>query len=222
MHQPVDLLQVIRELEHVKDLDQGRNYACVLQHHRVDKLQTDRVGQGESLTEEGSNLLDVNLAPPQEGRHVDRVVSRDAGGDEEGEAEAGLAVEDQHADALELLFVLLGPDDRLPGHKEGLVLQAATDDVLARACVLAKVPRCPRRLLHVELVRPDGLVRSVVRAKLSWHLALRVPRVVGGASLQQTNNDFPSAHQHRNVQWGPAGCVRGLQEVIVLHHILHD
>mmetsp|Transcript_89182 Transcript_89182/g.230180 ORF Transcript_89182/g.230180 Transcript_89182/m.230180 type:complete len:309 (-) Transcript_89182:213-1139(-) len=221
VHQAVDLLQIIRQLQHMEHLDEGRDHAGALQDHGVDELEADRVRQREGLAEEGAHLLHVHLATPQEGRHIDRIVPRDAACHQEGQAEARLPVEHLYADALELLLVLLAADDGLPGHEEGLVLQAAADDVLARANLLRVAPRLARRLLMVELEGANGLVCAVVGAQLRRHLPLVVAHVRRGTGLKQAHHHLAPTHEDRDVQRRPAGDVDGLQQILVLHHLLH-
>mmetsp|Transcript_72131 Transcript_72131/g.172290 ORF Transcript_72131/g.172290 Transcript_72131/m.172290 type:complete len:221 (-) Transcript_72131:120-782(-) len=152
MHQSIDLLQVVGQLEHVEDLDQRGDHTSVLQDHRIQKLQPNRMREREGLPEEVANLLDIDLAPAQEGGHVNRVVPGHATGHQEGKTEARLPVKDQCPYALELLLELLGSDDRLPRNEERLVLKPASDDVLVLMRVQGEVPWMTGTLLLVNLV----------------------------------------------------------------------
>mmetsp|Transcript_103554 Transcript_103554/g.246551 ORF Transcript_103554/g.246551 Transcript_103554/m.246551 type:complete len:200 (+) Transcript_103554:794-1393(+) len=199
MHQAIDLLQVIRQLQHVEDLDERRDDACVLQDHGIQEFQAYGVRQRESLTKEVPHLLDVNLASAQESGHIHRVISGHPTGDQERQPEPGLAVEDERAYSLKLLLELLGSDDRLSRHEKRLVLQPAAHDVLRLIRVKRELPRLPRRLLLVKLIGANRLIGAVVSAKLRRHLTLAVPLVQLCTSLQQSNHNLASADVDRNV-----------------------
>mmetsp|Transcript_75722 Transcript_75722/g.202576 ORF Transcript_75722/g.202576 Transcript_75722/m.202576 type:complete len:201 (+) Transcript_75722:328-930(+) len=121
----VNLLQVRRNLQIHKSLDQAGDHASAEKLDGVDEFQPQNLGEAVILPEERADLRQTHPVSPQKPAHIHRVVPHAPACDQESKALPGLMVEKMDADPLQLGPLRVVPHQGGPRDEEGLVPEAA-------------------------------------------------------------------------------------------------